>query len=134
MGLPSHAWRKCKSIFRTPSGRCPGGVFRRYRIRELPQPSKLMMRVRVSLPAPISKKISLSGGQTREAFFVSERLFSDMKILTYLLRTKMNFRVFLVWLYVASAACLSLGILFQLYRAAKALADMAPVLATAALK
>jgi hypothetical protein len=57
-----------------------------------------------------------------------------MKILTYLLRTKMNFRVFLVWLYVASAACLSLGILFQLYRAAKALADMAPVLETAALK
>lgn len=57
-----------------------------------------------------------------------------MRILTYLLRTKMNFRVFLVWLYAVSAACLSLGILFQLYRAAKALADMAPILATAAMK
>lgn len=46
----------------------------------------------------------------------------------------MNFRVFLVWLYAVSVACLSLGILFQLYRAARALADMAPILATAAMK
>ena len=44
--------KKCRSRFKTPSGRCLGGVFRRYRIRALPQPSKLMMRVRVSLPAP----------------------------------------------------------------------------------
>lgn len=41
----------------------------------------------------------------------------------------MNIRVFLVWLYAVSAACLSMGILFQLYRAARALADMTPILA-----
>lgn len=54
-----------------------------------------------------------------------------MKILAYLLRSKMNFRLFVVWVFTVCAGALSLGILYQLYRAAKALADNVPAIVSA---
>ena len=51
-----------------------------------------------------------------------------MKILAYLLREKMNFRLLVVWIFAVCAGALSLGILYQLYRAAKALADNVPAI------
>ena len=51
-----------------------------------------------------------------------------MKILAYLLRAKMSVRLFLVWIFAVGSGALLLGILFQLYRAARAFADSVPAL------
>lgn len=51
-----------------------------------------------------------------------------MRILTYLLSAKMNLRLFLVWLFGFCSAAFLIGILFQLYRAAKAFADGLPLI------
>lgn len=57
-----------------------------------------------------------------------------MEIIRFLLSGKMNIRTFLLWVWAFIAGCLTLGILFQIYRAARSIADCAPQLVEMAIR